>query len=209
MLFEEKLELLAALLTEQPVTWSGTTRAPLTDQRVYPTTADGIRAWVGVGGSPESVVRTARYGFGLFLAIIGARRTGSRPTRICSPARSTSSDCPANRSRCTPRARRGDRRAGPRTGPRRLAADAPPYGGRAGWPPPAPGDFEREVETGSLYLGSPETVARRIAATVRTLGVDRFDLKYDQPVTHADLMESITLYGEKVVPMVKDMLSDD
>ncbi|RDH11460.1 LLM class flavin-dependent oxidoreductase, partial [Tsukamurella pulmonis] len=73
---------------------------------------------------------------------------------------------------------------------------------------PAVGDFEREVDTGSLYVGSPETVARRIAATVRTLGVDRFDLKYDQPVTHADLMRSISLYGEKVVPMVKDMLSD-
>ncbi|WP_126194364.1 acyl-CoA dehydrogenase family protein [Tsukamurella paurometabola] len=55
---------------------------------------------------------------------------------------------------------------------------------------------------------SPETVARRIAATIRTLGVDRFDLKYDQPVTHADLMESISLYGEQVVPLVKDMLSD-
>ncbi|RDH11461.1 LLM class flavin-dependent oxidoreductase, partial [Tsukamurella pulmonis] len=71
VLFEEKLELLSALLTEEPVTWSGSTRAPLSEQRVYPTTANGIRAWVGVGGSPESVVRTARYGFGLFLAIIG------------------------------------------------------------------------------------------------------------------------------------------
>ncbi|BDH56606.1 hypothetical protein MTP03_15450 [Tsukamurella sp. PLM1] len=71
VLFEEKLALLAALLTEEPVTWSGSTRAPLSEQRVYPTTANGIRAWVGVGGSPESVVRTARYGFGLFLAIIG------------------------------------------------------------------------------------------------------------------------------------------
>lgn len=210
VLFEEKLELLAALLTEQPVTWSGTTRAPLIDQRVYPTTADGIRAWVGVGGSPESVVRTARYGFGLFLAIIGgpadrfaaytdlfARALDEfglprKPIAVHSPGLVAETD-----ERARELVHDGWLRMRRRMGAER------------GWPPPAPGDFEREVETGSLYLGSPETVARRIAATVRTLGVDRFDLKYDQPVTHADLMESITLYGEKVVPMVKDMLSDD
>ena len=35
-LFEEKLELLAQLLEEKPVTWSGQTRAPLVNQEVYP-----------------------------------------------------------------------------------------------------------------------------------------------------------------------------
>src|SRR5690606_18333116 len=70
-LFDERLELLAHLLKEQPVTWQVDTRAALADQRVFPTTAAGLPTWVGVGGSPESVVRTARYNFGLFLAIIG------------------------------------------------------------------------------------------------------------------------------------------
>src|SRR5918996_882483 len=66
VLFEEKLDLFAALLEEQPVTWSGTTRPPLTGQLVYPTTASGsLRTWVGVGGNPESVARTARYGLPL------------------------------------------------------------------------------------------------------------------------------------------------
>ena len=72
VLFEEKIELLTQLLTEKPVTWSGTTRAGLTEQEVYPKTESGsIRTWVGVGGSPESVVRAARYGLPLVLAIIG------------------------------------------------------------------------------------------------------------------------------------------
>src|ERR1700737_3692658 len=72
VLFEEKLQLFAELLKEGPVMWSGTTRPPLTGQRAYPTTESGsLRAWVGVGGSPESVVRAARYGFPLVLAIIG------------------------------------------------------------------------------------------------------------------------------------------
>jgi alkanesulfonate monooxygenase SsuD/methylene tetrahydromethanopterin reductase-like flavin-dependent oxidoreductase (luciferase family) len=72
VLFEEKIDLLAELLKEQPVTWQGTTRAPLVDADVFPKTEGGpIRTWVGVGGSPESVVRAARYGFPLALAIIG------------------------------------------------------------------------------------------------------------------------------------------
>src|SRR5918993_3309125 len=75
-LFEEKLELFAALLehdrTGEPVTWEGTTRAPLVRQKVYPRTERGeLRTWVGVGGSPESVVRAARYKLPLILAIIG------------------------------------------------------------------------------------------------------------------------------------------
>ena len=80
-------------------------------------------------------------------------------------------------------------------------------GAERGWPPPAAGDFEREIETGSLYVGSPETVARKIVGTLQALRVDRFDLKYDQPVQHADQLRSIELYGSRVVPLVKDMLA--
>src|SRR5690606_22285124 len=72
LLFEERLELFAALLEQKPVTWSGRTRAALTDARVYPPVANGpLRTWVGVGGSPESVIRAARRGLPLMLAIIG------------------------------------------------------------------------------------------------------------------------------------------
>ena len=71
-LFEEKVELFAALRDEQPVTWSGTTRSGLDEQSVFPRTESGaLKTWLGVGGSPESVVRAAHYGFGLLLAIIG------------------------------------------------------------------------------------------------------------------------------------------
>src|SRR4051812_5788328 len=72
VLFEEKIELFAKLLEEKPVTWTGTTRAALHDADVFPKTESGhLDTWVGVGGSPQSVVRTARYGLPLMLAIIG------------------------------------------------------------------------------------------------------------------------------------------
>ena len=63
-----------------PVTWRGRTRTALQDQRVHPPIETGIlRTWVGVGGSPESVVRAARYGFPLTLAIIGGQPQRFRP----------------------------------------------------------------------------------------------------------------------------------
>ncbi|MBD8010730.1 LLM class flavin-dependent oxidoreductase [Microbacterium sp. Re1] len=207
-LFEERLDLLSQLLKEEPVTWQGSTRAALENQRVFPTTANGIPTWVGVGGSPDSVVRTARYNFGLFLAIIGgpAARFAPyidlftraqdqfgvphQPVAVHSPGLVAETDEQA-------RALTHDGWLAMRT---RL-------GQERGWPAPAVGDFEREIEGGALYVGSPETVARKIVGTLRTLDVDRFDLKYDQnAVTHQTMMDSIALYGEKVVPLVKDML---
>src|SRR3712207_6706392 len=80
LLFEEKLQLFVELLKEAPVTWSGHTRAALTDQTVYPPTESGsLTTWVAVGGSPESVVRAARHGLPLTLAIIGGAPAQFRP----------------------------------------------------------------------------------------------------------------------------------
>src|SRR3712207_3247758 len=71
-LFSEKLDLFAALLDEGPVTWSGSVRPGLRNQEVYPKTESGrLKTWIGVGGSPESVIRAARYGLPMLLAIIG------------------------------------------------------------------------------------------------------------------------------------------
>src|SRR3954453_1119707 len=71
-LFDDKLRLFAELLKGGPVTWSGSTRPPISGVQIYPPIENGtLKTWVGVGGSPESVVRAARYGLPLTLAIIG------------------------------------------------------------------------------------------------------------------------------------------
>src|ERR1700704_5624552 len=71
-IFEEKLDLLMRLLRDQPVTWSGKFRSPLTNQHLSPPLPEGhLPVWVGVGGNPQSVVRAARYGLPLMLAVIG------------------------------------------------------------------------------------------------------------------------------------------
>ena len=71
-LFEEKLDLFVELLKQEPVTWQGKLRPPLENQLVFPPIEHGtLKTWIGVGGSPESVVRAAHYDLPLMLAIIG------------------------------------------------------------------------------------------------------------------------------------------
>ena len=83
-------------------------------------------------------------------------------------------------------------------------------GAERGWPPVTRHQFDGEASpSGSLYVGSPETVAKKIAATITALGLTRFDLKYaNGPTPHKALMTSIELYGTKVAPLVREMLAD-
>jgi alkanesulfonate monooxygenase SsuD/methylene tetrahydromethanopterin reductase-like flavin-dependent oxidoreductase (luciferase family) len=81
-------------------------------------------------------------------------------------------------------------------------------GRERGWAPMTKESYLNEVHHGALYVGSVETVAAKIAHTLTALGVQRFDFKYSTgPMSHDVLMNSIELYGTKVIPMVKDMVS--
>jgi len=209
-LFEEKLDLFTALLKQEPVTWQGKLRPPLDGQSVYPPVEHGrLKTWIGVGGSPESVVRAAHYDLPLMLAIIGGdpkrfapyvdlhqrayQQIGraARPIGVHSPGYVAETDAQAREELWPDYKLMRDR-----------------IGKERGWPPMGRDEFVQEADYGSLYVGSPETVARKIAATVKALGLTRFQLKYSAgPLPHEKLMTSIELYGRKVVPMVRDLLA--
>jgi probable LLM family oxidoreductase len=210
VLFEEKIALFAELLREEPVTWSGTTRAALDGTDVFPRTESGhLTTWVGVGGSPQSVIRTARYGFPLMLAIIGGnperfapytdlyRRASDQFGTTAHPVGMHSPGFVADT----------DERAREVHWPHyKVIRDR--IGAQRGWPPISREEYEREIEHGSLYIGSPETVARKIARAVKALDVGRFDLIYTtgtQPI--GARLRAVELYGTKVVPMVRDILA--
>jgi hypothetical protein len=81
-------------------------------------------------------------------------------------------------------------------------------GGERGWPPITRDAFEHECDHGSQYVGAPETVARKVAATVQALGLSRFDLKYSAGrLSHAQLVRGITLFGTEVIPRVRELLA--
>jgi probable LLM family oxidoreductase len=209
-LFDEKLALFAEILKQRPVTWSGRTRPPLAGQSVFPTTEGTLRTWVGVGGTPESVVRAGRHGFPLVLAIIGGsprrfapfvelhRRTleqaghPPQPVAVHSPGHIAATDEQAKEELWP-----------------HYAAMMNRIGRERGWPPRGRDDFEREAgPDGALFVGSPETVAAKIVQVVTALGVARFDMKYSNgTLPHDTLMRSIELYGTRVAPRVRELLA--
>ena len=212
VLFSEKLEIFTELLKEEPVTWEGTTRPPLAGVRAFPRTAAGLPAWVGVGGTPESVVRAASYGLPLVLAVIGGSperfaplvelyhralehyQHGARPVSMHSPGHVAATDDLA-REQMYPH----------------QAAAFTKIGAERGWGPYTPEQFEAgAAPTGSLFVGSPEMVAAKVAWAMRTLGLSRFQLKYAVgTLPHAERLESIRLYGTEVVPRVRELLAAD
>jgi alkanesulfonate monooxygenase SsuD/methylene tetrahydromethanopterin reductase-like flavin-dependent oxidoreductase (luciferase family) len=81
-------------------------------------------------------------------------------------------------------------------------------GRERGWGPVTEREYESEIDQGSLYVGSPETVAAKLAPVIDALGIQRFQLKYSSgTMPHDKLVRSIRLFGEEVVPSVKASLS--
>jgi probable LLM family oxidoreductase len=209
-LFEEKLDIFAKLLRNEAVTWQGTIRPALNHQRVFPPIEKGmLRTWVGVGGSPESVVRAVHHDLPLMLAIIGGDPRRFKPyvelyhrayAQIGKPAQPV-----------------GVHSHGYVAATDELAREElwPDYkrmrdriGKERGWPPMTRAEFDNEADHGSIYVGSPETVAKRVSATVKALGLQRFDIKYSAgTLSHEKIMRCIALYGEKVMPLVRDMVA--
>lgn len=211
-LFEEKVGLFAELLKEKPVTWSGNMRPSLRNQEVFPHTEAGpIPTWIGVGGSPESVLRTARYGFSMMLAIIGGPAARFLPfatlyreelDRLRLPQRAIGVHSPGHIAQT-------DEQAREEFWPHYLEVFGR-VSRQRGFRPPDRATFEREVGPyGALYVGSPETVARKIADTMKTLGATRFDFKYAMGgLAHERLMTNIELYGTQVAPLVRNLLAE-
>ncbi len=211
-LFAEKLDLFAHLQREGEIHWEGTVRPPVVGQRVYPTTAAGrLPAWVAVGGTPASVVRAAQYAMPLVLAVIGGSPAGftqfadlyrralgefghpELPVGMHSPGHIAATDDLAREQLYPHQAELTTR-----------------LGRERGWPPYSRIAFEQGASAqGALFVGSPETVATKIAWAIRTLGLSRFQLKYSVgSLPHEQRMESIRLYGTEVIPRVRALLAD-
>lgn len=210
ILFEEKINLFVKLLDEKPVSWSGTVRAPLEDADVFPKTESGhLRTWVGVGGSPQSVIRAAHYGLPLMLAVVGGQPERFAPyIDLYRQAAEQSGTVPQSVGMHSPGfIAETDEEARELFYPRyKVIRDR--IGATRGWPPLRRQEFDTELESGSMYVGSPETVARRMASSIATLGVDRFDLIYTSgTLPMSARMKAVELFGTRVIPLVRDILA--
>jgi probable LLM family oxidoreductase len=210
-LFTEKLDLFAELLKQKPVTWAGRTRAALESQAVYPPLESGtMRTWVGVGGTPQSVIRAAHYGFPLMLAVIGGSPQRFAPfVRLYRESLEREGRPPQPIGIHSPgHVAQTDEQAREELWPH-YAAMMSRIGAERGWSPVTRAHFDREAgPDGALCVGAPDTVAGKIARAMKALGVTRFDLKYSNgTLPHERLMQSIELYGTQVAPRVRDLLA--
>lgn len=210
----EKLELLLKIRSGTQVTWNGKHRAPLTGQGVYPRAVQQpLPVIVGVGGTPESVVRAAKLGLPLIIAIIGGSPKQFRPLADLYRKTWTESGHPADKCFI------GVHNIGFLADTTAQALDTfwPAYremfaklGRERGWPPPERGQFDAQCSAlGALQVGDAEAVAEKIINTHQWLGgISRLSILLDnRALTHAQIMHAIEILGTKVAPLVRQAVA--
>ena len=212
-LYAEKLDLLLRIRDENKVTWSGKFRPPLENQTVYPRPLqEKLPVWVGVGGTPASFVRAGTLGLPLMIAVIGGETHRFRPLIDLYYEAAEKA---------------GHDKASLKVGLHSLGFVAnskeeaieryyPGYriwfnqiGKERGWPPVTMERFEQQIgDLGAYVIGGPEEVAEKLIRHSDALGgLSRFTFQIDNAgLTHEDLMETYTLIGEKVKPLVLERL---
>jgi len=205
VLFSEKLDLLLKIRAHEHVTWSGTTRAPLEHAGVYPRAEqEPLPIWIGVGGTPQSVVRAGRLGLPMALAIIGGEPARFKPH--ADHYRLAGGDAAALRLSLNMHGFVAD--------DAKTAHDTffPGYqevmtriGRERGWPPTTRAQFDTSCgPRGHLIIGNPKDVADKIIALHGTFANDRILVQMGLgSLAHNDMLRAIELMGKDVAPRVR------
>ena len=208
-LFEEKLDLLLKINSQENVTWKGNLRAPMENQTVYPrATKNGkLPVWIAVGGTPESVLRAARLGLPLVVAIIGGLpkqfkplidfykqeylKNGHNPEemQIGIHSHTLVSEDPEVIDGYF----------------ENYAAQMNRIGSTRGWSPYTKMQYEGgRSKDGALFIGNSDEVAEKINTVKEMFGLTRYIAHMDVGApNHEVMMKSIELFGTKVAEKVR------
>ncbi len=208
-LFSEKLDLLVKLREATKVTWSGQFRAPLNNLGVYPRPIQNpLPIWVGVGGTPESVVRAASRGLPMALAIIGGYPEQFAPfVQLYRQATAEFGHDPAalplsiNSHGFIADSRQ---QAIDESFPA-VAASMNKIGRERGWSPMRKEQYEASATVrGANFVGSPDDIIEKILFQHAIFGHQRLLLQLSVgTMPHDKLMHAIELLGTKVAPVVR------
>jgi len=212
-LYAEKLDLLLRIRDEYKLTWSGKFRPPLVDQTVYPRPVQTrLPIWVGVGGTPASFVRAGTLGLPLMVAVIGGETHRFKP--LIDLYYQAAEKAGHEKSKL----KVGLHSLGFVATTKEEAVEKyyPGYrvwfnqiGKERGWPPVTMDRFEQQIsDLGAYVIGSPEEVAEKLIRHSKALGgISRFTFQIDNAgLSHDDLLQTFTLIGEKVKPLVLERL---
>ncbi|MDA2970418.1 MAG: LLM class flavin-dependent oxidoreductase [Actinomycetota bacterium] len=212
-LYAEKLDLLLKIRESEQITWSGRFRPPLVNQSIYPRPIqEQLPIWVGVGGTPTSFARAGALGLPLMVAVIGGETHRFKP--LIDLYYEAAERAGQDRSKL----KVGLHSLGFVANTKEEAVEKyyPGYkvwfnqiGKERGWPPVTLERFEQQIgDLGAYVIGGPEEVAEKLIRHSKALGgISRFTFQIDNAgLTHQDLMDTYTLIGEKVKPLVLERL---
>ena len=212
-LYAEKLDLLLKIRDSEQITWSGRFRPPLVNQSIYPRPIqEQLPVWVGVGGTPTSFARAGALGLPLMVAVIGGETHRFKP--LIDLYYESAERAGQDKSKL----KVGLHSLGFVANTKEEAVEKyyPGYkiwfnqiGKERGWPPVTLERFEQQIgDLGAYVIGGPEEVAEKLIRHSKALGgISRFTFQIDNAgLTHQDLMDTYTLIGEKVKPLVLERL---
>ena len=212
-LFEEKLDLLLAINDNEIVNWKGKLRAPLVDQMVLPraTNQGQLPIWIAVGGTPESVLRAAKLGLPLIVAIIGGMPKQFQPLINFYKQEYVKYGHDVSKMQIGIHSHSflGENEATTDQYYHNYASQMDRIGATRGWSPYTKMQYDggRDKE-GALFIGDANEVADKILYMHELFGITRFIAHMDVgDPSHSEMMKSIEIFGAKVAPAVKKALS--
>ncbi|HMT97521.1 MAG TPA: LLM class flavin-dependent oxidoreductase [Ferruginibacter sp.] len=213
-LFEEKLQLLVKINKQNPITWKGKHRAALNNQLILPRAKnDHLNIWVAVGGTPESVLRAGNLGLPVVFAIIGGKPAQFRPLfdyykKVYALSKHDESQMQVG---VHMHAFFGENS--------KAIADEyyPVYaaqmnriGKTRAWPAYTQNQYDTgRSKNGHLIIGDASEAIDKILQMHELFGLTRFSAHMDVGgPSHASLMKSIEIFGDKIAPKVREALKN-
>jgi len=211
-LFEEKLDLLLQINKQNPITWKGKYRAPLTEQSVLPRAVnDHLNIWVAVGGTPESVLRAGRHGLPVIFAIIGGNPAQFKPLFEYYKKVYDHFGHDKNKFEVGVHMHAFFGEDGEKTADEYYpvySTQMDRVGRSRGWPPYQAQQYEAgRGPNGHLIIGDANQSIDKILQMQELFGLTRFSAHMDVGgPSHASLMKSIEIFGNKIAPKVREAL---
>lgn len=211
-LYDEKLKLLVAINEKEKVSWKGRHRAAIENLGVYPRPHQNkLPVWVAIGGTPASVLRAAKMGLPLTIAIIGGR-----PDQFVAHVKYYRDEyikaghdisklqlCINSHAYIADNAQQAADEFFPV-----YASVMSKIGRERGWPPTTREQFEfSRSPVGALFVGSPQQVTDKILYEHELFGNSRFMVQFSVgTLPHHQMMHAIELFGTVVAPAVRKAL---
>ena len=208
-LFDEKLDLLLKINSEENVSWKGKLRAPMDNQTVYPRAKNKgkLPIWRAVGGTAQSVLSAAKLGMPLVLAIIGGMPIQFKNLIQFYKQEYLAAGFPESEMQIAIHSHTlvSEDQNVIEGYFQNYKDQMDRIGATRGWSPYTKMQYEGgRAKDGALFIGNVSEVADKIAYMKEIFGITRFVGHMDVGAPENEvMMKSIELFGEKVAPLVR------